>query len=89
LPAGDYLRTASDRVRRPYFLHEAQVTWAEFIGLLNSVDDERRRWALTRLLDGARWQDIWRLVTREAVRADPHLHFRGTWLWEELTDETA
>jgi hypothetical protein len=90
LPASDYPRTAGDWARRPYFLHEAQVTWAEFVGLLHSADDERRRWALTRLLDGARWQDIWRLVTLEAVRADlPHLRFRGTWFWEALVDETA
>jgi hypothetical protein len=31
LPAGDYPRTAADWDRRPYFLHEAQVSWAEFV----------------------------------------------------------
>jgi hypothetical protein len=90
LPASDYPSSAADWTRRPYFLHEAQITWADFVGLLHSADDERRRWALTRLLDGARWQDIWRLVTPDAVRVDlPHLHFRGRWFWEGLLDDAA
>ncbi len=90
LAAGDYPRSAAGWARRPYFLHEAQITWAEFIGLLHSADDERRRWALTRLLDGAHWPDVWRLVTLDAVRADlPLLRFRGRRFWEALVDEAA
>jgi hypothetical protein len=89
LPGGDYPQSAGDWERRPYFLYEAQVSWAEFVGLLRSRDDEARRWALTRLLDGARWQDVWRLVDLEAVRADlPHLRFRGRWFWDALVDES-
>jgi hypothetical protein len=90
LPAADYPRTGADWDRRPYFLHEAQVSWADFVGLLHSADNDGRRWALTRLLDGARWPDVWRLVTLDAVRADlPHLRFRGRWFWEELVGESA
>jgi hypothetical protein len=90
LLAGDYPRSASDWERRPYFLHESQVSWADFVGLLHSRDDEARRWALTRLLDGGRWQDVWRLVDLEAVRADlPHLRFRGRWFWDALVAESA
>jgi hypothetical protein len=90
LPAGDYPQSAGDWERRPYFLHEAQVSWADVVGLLHSGDDEARRWALTRLLDGGRWQDVWRLVDLEAVRADlPHLRFRGRWFWDALVAESA
>jgi hypothetical protein len=90
LPAGDYPQSAGDWERRPYFLHEAQVSWADFVGLLHSSDDEARRWALTRLLDGGRWQDVWRLVDLEAVRADlPNLRFRGRWFWDALVAESA
>ena len=90
LTAAGYPREGADWDRRPYFLHEAQVPWAEFVGLLHSAADERRRWALTRLLDGAGWDDVWRLVTPEAIRADlPHLRFRGRWFWEELVDRPA
>jgi hypothetical protein len=90
LLAGDYPSSAADWERRPYFLHEAQVSWADFAGLLRGSDDEARRWALTRLLDGARWQDIWRLVDLETVRAElVHLRFRGRWFWDALVDESA
>jgi hypothetical protein len=90
LPAGDYPQSAGDWERRPYFLHEAQVSWADFVGMLHGRDDEARRWALTRLLDGGRWQDVWRLVDLEAVRADlPHLRFRGRWFWDDLVAESA
>ena len=90
LPAADYPRHGADWDRRPYFLHEAQIPWGEFVGMLHSADDETRRWALTRLLDGARWEDVWRLVTPDAIRADlPHLRFRGRWFWEEVVDQPA
>lgn len=90
LASAGYPKTAADWARRPYFLQEAQFSWADVVGMLHSVDDERRRWALTRLLDGGRWEDVWRLVTADAVRADlPHLRFRGRWFWDELLDQPA
>lgn len=90
LPSGDYPQAPGDWGRRPYFLHEAQVSWADLVGLLHRHDDEQRRWALTRLLDGGRWEDVWRLVDLEAIRHDlPHLRFRGRWFWDALVAEPA
>jgi len=83
IPMGPRPQRGEDWKRRPYFLPDAQLTWAEFVGLVHSQDDDARRWALTRLLDGGRWPDIWWLVGRDDIKRDlPRLRFRHEEFWQ-------
>lgn len=68
---------------RPYFVHDYDVSWRRFREMVAGSDTQARRWAMARLLDRARWADIWRLTTVEAVAADlPHLTLRNWEMWD-------
>jgi len=54
---------------RPYFINDYDISWRDLKGYLASGDEYQRAWAVAKVLDGARWSDIWRLVTQEDVRA--------------------
>lgn len=60
----------ADWGRRPYFLWDYPLTWAEFVALLHGDSPLRRRWALSRLLAMARWEHIWRLVSIDDIARD-------------------
>jgi len=69
--------------RRPYFVHDYDLSWGQFREILRGGDEPSRIWALARLLDRARWEDIWRLVTVEAVAAAlPRLPVRNREMWD-------
>lgn len=70
---------------QPYFLWDRNLSWREFRDLLHGEDTERRRWAVTRLLDLGRWSDIWRLTApAEVGRELPHLRVRHQDVWLDL-----
>jgi DNA-binding transcriptional ArsR family regulator len=73
--------------RRPYFLWDIDLSWSEFAELLGSPETETRRWALERLLNDARWRDIWALVTpAEVSRELPHLRVRFKDVYQAVVD---
>lgn len=53
---------------RPYFINDYDISWRDIQGYLGSDDLDERAWAVAKVLDGARWSDIWRLITIEDVR---------------------
>jgi hypothetical protein len=53
---------------RPYFVNDYDISWRDLRGYLASEDEDQRAWAVAKVLDGARWSDIWRLITPEDVR---------------------
>ena len=53
---------------RPYFINDYDLSWRDLQGYLASQDDDQRAWAVAKVLDGARWSDIWRLITEDDVR---------------------
>jgi hypothetical protein len=72
---------------RPYFLWDLDLTWSEFADQLRSADQATRRWALERLLNDARWRDIWALVSPAEVREHlPHLRVRFKEVYTAVVD---
>jgi hypothetical protein len=53
---------------RPYFINDYDISWRDLKGYLSSEDEYQRAWVVAKVLDGARWSDIWRLVTPDDVR---------------------
>ncbi|MGI8608554.1 MAG: hypothetical protein ACR2MY_04900 [Candidatus Dormibacteria bacterium] len=75
---------------RPYFLWDLDLSWSEFGILLKSPDPATRRWSMERLLNNARWSDIWSLVTPEEVRAElPFLNVRFKAVYAEVVNAAA
>ena len=54
---------------RPYFMNDYDISWKDLRGYLESPRLGERAWATAKVLDGARWTDIWRLVTPDDVRS--------------------
>jgi hypothetical protein len=53
---------------RPYFINDYDISWRDLQGYLNSSDAYQRAWAVAKVLDGARWSHMWRLITPDDVR---------------------
>jgi hypothetical protein len=58
---------------RPYFINDYDISWHDLQGYLSSDDSYQRAWAVAKVLDGARWSDIWRLIGPEDVGDVLHL----------------
>ena len=70
---------------RPYFLWDRDLSWREFRGLINGPNSSRSGWAVARLLDHARWSDIWHLVSPAQVRRElPDIRVRHRDVWRDL-----
>ena len=61
--------TADEWGLRPYFINDYDISWRDLQDYLSSDDPYQRAWAVAKVLDGARWSDIWRLIRPEDVRA--------------------
>lgn len=53
---------------RPYFLWDYDMTDAEVRAALRGDDAVERAWLITRILEYARWEDIWRYLTVHDIR---------------------
>ena len=77
--------TDEDWARRPYFIWDYPVSWTELVAMLAGDSASRRRWALSRVLDLARWEHIWRLVTIDDIADDVDaLAIRDGAFWRAL-----
>ena len=84
LQRGRTLRRLSSGLR-PYFIHDYDMSWAELLARLHAPDKDSRRWAMRRVLEGARWQDIWRLTSREQIARElPHLRLSNEPEWADV-----
>ena len=45
---------------RPYFFWDYDITEEEIHDILRGDNEVERAWVITRILEYARWQDIWR-----------------------------
>jgi hypothetical protein len=58
----------ADARERPYFIWDYDITEAEFRAKLAGDNEHDTAWAIARLLEAARWDDIWKYVTLKQVR---------------------
>lgn len=62
---------------RPYFLWDYDLTESDVHTLLRSGDDETKLWLTSRILESARYEDVWRYLSLAEVRARfPHLKLK-------------
>jgi hypothetical protein len=54
--------------RRPYFLWDYDLTEEEVRAILRSGDKVEKAWLIARILEYAKWDDIWRYLTVDDVR---------------------
>lgn len=62
---------------RPYFFWDYDITEEEIRDILRGNNEVERAWVITRILEYARWEDIWRYLTLDDVRENfERLSFR-------------
>jgi hypothetical protein len=72
-----------DGARRPYFFWDYDLTEEQVRGILRSGDETEKAWVITRILEYARWEDIWRYLTVDDIRQNfERLRFR----WPQVRD---
>ena len=54
---------------RLYFFWDYDITEADLRAILAGEDDFEKAWAISRLLEAARWEDIWRYIGLRQIRA--------------------
>jgi hypothetical protein len=53
----------------PYFLWDYALTEADVRAILRGDDEQRKAWLVARLLEAARFQDIWQYISLSELRA--------------------
>ena len=53
---------------RPYFFWDYDITEEEIRDILRGDNQVEKAWVITRILEYARWEDIWRYLTVDDVR---------------------
>lgn len=79
---------------RPYFLWDYDLTEDEVQTLLRTGDETTRIWLASRILESARYADVWRYLSLTELRAlFPHLKLkppvREAWAYALHVWETA
>lgn len=85
-------------LQTPYFIWDYDLTDADIRAILRGDDEEQKAWVVSRLLESARYEDIWQYISLAELRAIfPKLQLkpqvRAAWefalrVWGvELTDE--
>ena len=54
---------------RPHFIWDYDMSEAEFRAMLAIGDERDTAWAIARVLEAARWDNIWKYLTLQQVRA--------------------
>lgn len=55
------------RRQRPYFIWDYDITEDEVRAILKGDDEDQKAWLIGRILEAARWEDVWRYLTVEEV----------------------
>ena len=62
---------------RPYFLWDYDLTESDVHTLLQTGDDATKVWLASRIVESARYADVWRFLTLAELRAlFPHLKLK-------------
>jgi hypothetical protein len=63
--------------RRLYFFWDYDLTEDDLRAILRGDNEVEKAWAITRLLEAAKWEDIWRFITLDDLHANfDRLRFR-------------
>lgn len=63
--------------QRLYFFWDYNLTEEDLRAILRGDNEVEKAWAITRLLEAARWEDIWKYLRWREVREWlPKLHLR-------------
>jgi len=54
---------------RPYFIWEYDLSEEDLHQILRGKDETARIWVVTRLLEAARYEDIWNYISLEELQA--------------------
>lgn len=57
-----------DRANRPYFLWDYNLTDQDVRRILHGENEVEKIWIMSRILESARFEDVWKYVTLEDVR---------------------
>lgn len=70
--------SAATHIRdRPYFFWDYEITDDEIRRILRSGNPVEKAWVITRILEYAKWDDIWRYLSLADIRENfEHLRFR-------------
>ena len=56
-------------LQRPYFIWDYDLTDADIRAILGGDDEEQKAWLVARLLESARYEDIWQYISLAQLRA--------------------
>ena len=80
----------------PYFIWDYDLTEADLRAILRGGDEAQKAWLVARLLESARYEDVWKHISLAELRAIfPKLQLkpqvRAAWefalgVWENLPD---
>ena len=80
----------------PYFIWDYDLTEADLREILRGGDEAQKAWLVARLLESARYEDVWKYISLAELRAIfPKLQLRpqvrAAWefalgVWENLPD---
>ncbi len=63
--------------QRPYFFWDYDITEEEVREILRSGNEVEKAWVITRILEHAKWEDIWRYLTVRDIQENlKRLRFR-------------
>jgi len=54
--------------KRPYFFWDCDITEEDIRRILRGDNEVEKAWVITRILEYARWEDIWRYLTLDDIR---------------------
>jgi hypothetical protein len=67
----------SSGAQRPYFFWDYDIREDEIRGILAGANGVEKAWVISRILQYAKWDDIWRYLTPDDIRQNlPRLDFR-------------
>lgn len=78
-----------DLNEHPYFFWDYDITWKEIEEKLKGQDVSQKSWIVGRMLEYAKWEDIWRFLTvSEIKQLLPHLKMKPNIrkIWEYAID---
>lgn len=64
------MTSASTGTNRPYFFWDYNVSDDEVRRLISDGDAPARAWVISRILQYAKWEDIWRYLTPTQIARD-------------------
>ena len=71
------MQATSSGGQRPYFFWDYDIREDEVRGILAGANGVEKAWVISRILQYAKWEDIWRYLKPEDIRQNlPRLDFR-------------